>query len=148
MPYVYERHPGAPDVEGVDGGANCQQFAYEVLRLFGYDMPPLRSSDLWEDRSATVGVGSLDEAQPLDWILLNSTYEPFGAHVGLYLGADQVLHLSTSVGRPAVWSLQQFAEHPKYGCLIGFKRPVCRTLPGDWSGQSTLEVSPCWYPQS
>jgi cell wall-associated NlpC family hydrolase len=125
--YVYERHPGAPGVEGVAEGANCQQYAYEVLRHFGYDMPPLRSSDLWEDRATTSVVETLDLAQPLDLILFSPTDEAYGAHVGLYLGDGPVLHLSYYVGRPVSWTLEQFAEHPKYRVLVGIKRPRRRS---------------------
>ena len=34
--YNHERYPGAPGVRGLVGGANCQQYAYEFLREFGY----------------------------------------------------------------------------------------------------------------
>lgn len=122
--YVGERHPGAPGVDGVVGGANCQQYAYEVLRLFGYDMPPLLSSDLWDDDTTTAVVPAGGAAQRFDLILFGETREAHGAHVGLYLGDAQVLHLSYYVGRPAIWSLRQFAEHPKYQHLIGIKRPI------------------------
>jgi hypothetical protein len=47
--YDHERYPGAPRVSGVVGGANCQQYAYEFLRAFGYAIPDFRSSNLWAD---------------------------------------------------------------------------------------------------
>jgi hypothetical protein len=34
--YDYERYPGTPGVLGLVGGANCQQYAYELLRAFGH----------------------------------------------------------------------------------------------------------------
>ena len=34
--YNHERYPGAPGVRGLVGDANCQQYAYEFLREFGY----------------------------------------------------------------------------------------------------------------
>src|ERR1700757_3112860 len=51
--YNYDRYPGAPGVRGFVGGANCQQYAYEFLREFGYTIPDFRSSDLWEDTKPT-----------------------------------------------------------------------------------------------
>jgi len=40
--YNYDRYPGAPGVRGLVGGANCQQYAYEFLREFGYTIPDFR----------------------------------------------------------------------------------------------------------
>jgi lipoprotein Spr len=45
-------------VRGVDGGANCQQYAYEFLRAFGYRIPDFRSSNLWADTLHTVVTAS------------------------------------------------------------------------------------------
>jgi murein DD-endopeptidase / murein LD-carboxypeptidase len=47
--YNSAHYPGAPGVNGVVGGANCQQYAYAILRYFGRQIPDFRSSDLWED---------------------------------------------------------------------------------------------------
>ena len=51
--YAGERYPGAIGVAGVEEGANCQQFAYELVRYFGIQVPDLRSSDLWADEVYT-----------------------------------------------------------------------------------------------
>ena len=51
--YDYEGYPGTPGVLGLVGGANCQQYAYELLRAFGYATPDFRSSDLWADTTFT-----------------------------------------------------------------------------------------------
>lgn len=122
-PYVYDRFPGANGVATVDGGANCQFYAYEVLRLLGYRVPPLRSSDLWEDVTATEQVTT---PRRLDPMLFGPTPDAYGAHVGVYLGDDQVLHLSAQVGQPAIWPLDQFQERPEYQVVIGIKRPTVR----------------------
>jgi hypothetical protein len=128
--YVGARYPGSPAVRarpGLAEGANCQLFAYEVLRHFGLQPPDLRSSELWLDTGST---GEVTVPQPLDLVLLNSTRDPWGAHVGVWAGDDagegKVLHLCAEAGRPALWSLPMFAVRPSYRELIGYKRLSAR----------------------
>ncbi|WP_322619947.1 hydrolase [Streptomyces acidicola] len=121
-PYAGARFPGARSVKenpGLVAGANCQLFAYEVLRLYGIDVPAWRSSELWDDTGRTVRVS---EAEPLDLALFNATENAWGAHVGVVVGERRVLHLSAEVGHPAVWSMADFAARDRYRNLIGFKR--------------------------
>ncbi|MEU5381625.1 MULTISPECIES: hydrolase [unclassified Streptomyces] len=122
VPYVGSRFPGSPAVAarpGLAAGANCQLFAYEVLRHFGLVPPALRSSDLWTDTRATVRVSA---ARPLDLMLFNSTDDAYGAHVGVQTGEERVLHLCAEVGRPAVWEPAEFAARERYRVLVGIKR--------------------------
>ncbi len=49
--YNAERFPGGLQTSGLEGGANCQQYAYELRRHFGF-------VELWEDRNHTPGVRS------------------------------------------------------------------------------------------
>lgn len=122
--HIGSRFPGSAAVTnrpGLEAGANCQLFAYEVLRHFGLAVPALRSSDLWHDTTATAHVPT---AQPLDLLLFNATEDPYGAHVGVSVGPDAVLHLSAEVGRPAVWSPADFATRPRYRVFIGAKRAI------------------------
>lgn len=100
-------------------GSNCQSFAYGVLSLFGLTCPPLRSSELWNDIDVTAAA---EDPRPLDLVLFNATDDPFGAHVGLWMAPDEILHLCGELGRPAVWPLAAFAARPRYATLIGFKR--------------------------
>jgi len=107
----------------LSGGANCQRFAYAVLAQFGIAPPPFRSSELWADSAYSRVVSAL---QPLDLMLFGRRRESHGAHVGVYAGAGQVLHLSALVGHPATWFLSEFPLHEQYVCCIGAKR----VLPG------------------
>ncbi|MFI9103508.1 hydrolase [Streptomyces fildesensis] len=121
VPYAGSRFPGSTAVArepGLAAGANCQLFAYEVLRHFGLNPPALRSSDLWEDTDSTVRAQVI---KPLDLLLFNGTDDPYGAHVGVWMDDDAVLHLCAEVGRPAVWSLADFAARERYRILIGAK---------------------------
>ncbi|RZQ59605.1 hydrolase [Amycolatopsis suaedae] len=115
--YAGARHPGS--ARGLAGGANCQLYAYAVLAHHGLTVPPVRSSELWADTVHTVRVST---PRPLDLLLFNADDRAFGAHVGVWAGPDQVLHLCAEVGRPAVWSLAEFAARPRYRVLVGIKR--------------------------
>ncbi|MFI1164367.1 hydrolase [Streptomyces sp. NPDC020801] len=131
VPYAGSRHPGSPAVPelpeppgllpALAAGANCQLFAYAVLRHFALAPPELRSSELWADTRATVRVS---RARPLDLLLFGATEDAYGAHVGVWADDDQVLHLCAEAGRPAVWSLREFARRERYRVLIGVKRVI------------------------
>ncbi|MFH8590925.1 cell wall hydrolase [Streptomyces rimosus] len=137
VPYAGARHPGAAPLPGrhpydVTAGANCQLYAYAVLRHFGRTVPPLRSAELWADTAATERAAP---PRPLDLVLFDAGEVPrrpagYGAHVGVHLGPDQVLHLCKEAGRPAVWSYADFAERARYARFLGAKRvrqaPVSR----------------------
>ena len=125
VPYAGASFPGGVPRSSWRHGANCQLFAYEVLALHGWEIGDLRSDDLWADTHWTERVPS---AEPLDIVLLQKDLEPYGAHVGLVVGAERVLHLCKEVGRPIVWDWDQFTGRPRYSVTIGFKRPV-RPLP-------------------
>lgn len=47
--YVSSRIPGCKDDSDLTLGANCQVFAYNLLRDFGLNPPNYRSSELWND---------------------------------------------------------------------------------------------------
>jgi hypothetical protein len=124
-PYAGVRFPGSASVRdrpGLTEGANCQLFAYAVLEVFGVfglEAAAWRSSDLWADTRLTRRV---TVAQPLDLALFNATEESWGAHVGVVVGEGWILHLCAEVGRPAVWSMAEFAARERYRTLLGFKR--------------------------
>lgn len=122
--YDGARYPGASGVKGLAGGANCQQFAYELLRSNGFVIGDLRSSELWADTAYTGRVTAA--LAPADLLLFNRTADPFGAHVAVYLGEDRAVHLSKQVGKPVIWSLSDFSG-PLYACFIGAKRPLRRS---------------------
>ena len=44
----------------------------------------------------------------LDLVLYAPTRDPWGAHVGVFLGGSSVLHLCQEVGVPAVWDFDDF----------------------------------------
>jgi len=103
------------------GFANCQTFAYAVLRYFGRTIPNFRSSELWADTAHTFVV---DQLEPLDLILFNRSSDGFAAHVGICIKSGAVLHLSRRVGTPAIWDLATFAAIPAYAVVVGAKRTL------------------------
>jgi lipoprotein Spr len=66
--YDPNHDPDAPTLPDISQSPNCQNFAYALLRHFGLEIFPFRSSNLWEDRSETDLV--LDELRPLDLLRL------------------------------------------------------------------------------
>lgn len=124
VPYAGSRYPGSPAATARPDlalGANCQLYAYEVLRHFGRRLPPLRSAELWADRAATREVS---EPAPLDLLLYSPDGTAYGAHVGVWVAEDSVLHLCREVGHPALWHPVDFAARPRYRRLVGVKRAV------------------------
>ncbi|MNT64559.1 hypothetical protein D3C72_2024710 [compost metagenome] len=106
---------------GFGEGSNCQHFCYELLRHFSYQMGNLRSDELWADTEFSKVSNQL---QPLDLILFNGNKEAYGAHVGICIGENQILHLSKKIAKPIIWSLAEFQEKEEYKELIGIKRPI------------------------
>lgn len=124
VPYIASAGPDSTQPPSWLSGSNCQRFAYGLLALFGRPCPPLRSSELWEDRDSTFIV---EQPEPLDLVLFNASKDPYGAHVGVWMAVDEVLHLSKEVGAPAVWSIEQFASRPRYATIVGLKRVTARS---------------------
>lgn len=128
--YNLDHFPGAPGVQGVTGGANCQQYAYSILRHYGFAVPDFRSSDLWED---TVHTRISGDMQPFDLVLVHSEPNAWGAHVGLCVGGGLVLHLSRKIDAPAIETLEEMQARHEYRHLIGFKTVLVRHEKGSAS---------------
>jgi predicted RNase H-like HicB family nuclease len=122
VPYNGAAHPQS-DEKGLEAGANCQRFVYELLRRFGFEIGPMRSSDLWADRVYTRPVRRM---RAFDILLFNHARVAWGAHVALYIGNGRGVHLSKAVGRPAIWPVSEFARREPYQTLVGIKRPIRR----------------------
>ena len=123
--YNSDHFPGAPNFRGVDGGANCQQYAYTVLRHFGFVISDFRSSDLWDD---TLHTRTASSPTPFDLVLVHRGPESYGAHVGVYVGDGLVLHLSRQINAPAVETLSEIQSREQYRHLIGFKTVLIRQV--------------------
>ncbi len=124
--YDGSRYPGTEG--GLEAGANCQKFAYEFIRHYGCVVPDFRSSELWKDTAYTQAVGEPAPAglEPQDLVLFHKTPDAWGAHAGVYLGRELVLHLSKQAGHPVLWRFEEFASRPEYAFYIGAKRTLKR----------------------
>lgn len=111
--------PNGENQPDLTQGANCQVYAYELLRYFGKNPPLLRSSELWSDEQQTKKVVDYER---LDLMLYNKTPQSYGAHVGVYVGNGMVLHLSQEVGYPVIQHHDELILNKKYTCFIGVKR--------------------------
>jgi hypothetical protein len=121
--YNGDHFPGAPGTDGVAGGANCQQYAYAILRHHGFELPDLRSSDLWADTRHTAVV---QQMAPFDLVMVHGNPDSWGAHVGICVGENLVLHLSKAIDAPAIETLEEIQRRDEYRYLIGFKRVLHR----------------------
>lgn len=101
-------------------GANCQVFAYHILRSHGLIVPDYRSSELWEDSEFSEKI--TDNFQPLDLLFFNKKNEAYGAHIAIYLGDNKVIHNSKKIGLPVIWDMETFFKKSKYAVLLGGKR--------------------------
>lgn len=117
--YNAKRIPSVENASDLSLGANCQLYAYELLRHYGKNIPPFRSSNLWEDTEYTQKV---DTPKFLDLMLYNKTPDAYGAHIGLYVGNNQILHLSFDIGHPVIQQHNELISQEKYACFIGAKR--------------------------
>ena len=130
--YDQNHDPNTPTLPSISDSPNCQNFAYALLKHFGFEIFPFRSSNLWQDNSETSVVS--DELKPFDLLLFNRTNNPWGAHVALYLGEDHAIHLCKKQSEPVIWPLAQFLELAEYRTFIGAKRlrtiGVCHSLLG------------------
>lgn len=107
-------------------GANCQVFAYYLLRSYGFVVPDFRSSELWADREFSELI--TDNYQPLDILFFHKKNESYGAHIAVYIGNNQAIHLSKKIGTPVIWTLDTFFEYPRYTFLLGGKRFFKKTM--------------------
>jgi hypothetical protein len=97
--YDQNHDPNTPTLPSISESQNCRN----LLKHFGFETFPFRSSNLWEDSSETCVVS--DELRPLDLLLFDRTKNPWGAHVALYRGGHHAIHPSKNQSEPAIWPL-------------------------------------------
>jgi len=118
--YNSSRIPGVDNQSNLILGANCQVFAYEFLRVNDIKLPNFRSSELWEDKIYTKIV---NDFEPLDLMLYNSIDgKSFGAHVAVYIGFNDVIHLSADNKIYEIIKHENIIKNQKYKYFIGAKR--------------------------
>lgn len=100
-------------------GANCQVFAYEILRLNWKNIPDLRSSEMWEDAYFSKEV---DSYIPWDLLFFSSNNQSWWAHVWLYIWNNKVIHNTNKTWWVEIWDLEDFKQYEEYKNLLWWKR--------------------------
>jgi hypothetical protein len=98
--------------------ANCQVFAYELLRYNWKTIPDFRSSELCIDKQYSFIVNSF---KPLDILFFNDKQEFYGSHLWVYIWNNKIIHLSKSIWKPVIWELEQFNKNKKYQIFYELK---------------------------
>ena len=117
--YTSSRIPGVKNQLNLTLGANCQVFAYALLKENGITIPNFRSSHLWEDDIYTEKVTKF---KPFDLMLYSIAGDAYGAHVGLYIGEGKIIHLSADNVYAEIISHEDMLKNEKYSFFIGAKR--------------------------
>lgn len=94
IPYVWA---GTQPTSGFD----CSGYAYEVMRLNGYEIP--RMADEQFEKTARVKYKNL---RPGDLVFF-TTYLPGPSHVGFYLGGGKFIHASSAAEGVVISRLDQ-----------------------------------------
>ena len=100
--------------------ANCQVYAYEILRYNTIFVPDFRSRELWDDSEYSRVIPS--EFEPLDILFFNKTNDPWGAHLGVYIWNNKVLHNSKDIWFPTIFDIEDFKKIHSYSCFLWGKR--------------------------
>ena len=121
--YKSARIPGVESQSDLSLGANCQVFAYAILKENGLQVPNDRSSELWSDTNYSRVV---TDFKPLDLMLYSVSGDSYGAHVAVYIGNGEVIHLSFQNGKPERIPHKTLMMNEKYRCFVGAKRVLSR----------------------
>jgi hypothetical protein len=117
--YESSRIPGIDNQSNLSLGANCQVFAYEFLKVNDIEIPNFRSRELWEDEIYTKIV---KDFKPLDLMLYSKDGKSFGAHLAVYIGFGDVIHLSADNRVYEIIEHENIIKNQKYKCFVGAKR--------------------------
>lgn len=103
--------------------------AHALVRARGFELPRVRSSELYADRDFTLPVSDLSKAQTGDLIgLTRPDKEDFrGIHVGVLLVSTEginIVHNARHVGRAVVQPLDEARQYLHHSRVAWIKRPV------------------------
>lgn len=111
-------------------GGNCELFAHAITLARGYQLPTVRSSELYADTRATehVSPNDLDALQTGDIIGMRRSGKQGmrGVHMGVVYRGDQGLHVAhnlVEMGHVVVESLSNATTRPSHEQVVWAKRP-------------------------
>lgn len=108
-------------------GFDCSGYAYEVMRLNGYEIPRMADQQFEETRRV-----KYTDLRPGDLVFFQ-TYLPGPSHVGFFLGEGKFIHASSAAEGVVVSRLDKGYYRERF---LGGGRPE------GWPGMGTKEISP------
>lgn len=103
--------------------------AHALVHARGFELPRVRSSELYADQNFTQAISDLSQAQTGDLIgLTRPDKQDFrGIHVGVLLvnsNGVNIVHNARHVGRAVVQSLDEARQYPHHSKVAWIKRPI------------------------
>lgn len=111
-------------------GSNCELLVQAIIGAQGFELPPFRSSDLYEDIRFTTVVSDLSKAQTGDIIGLTSKDKIGlrGIHMGILVAGQNnelgIIHNARHEGWAKIQTLILAMQHPGHERLAWIKRPI------------------------
>ncbi|OGH37737.1 MAG: hypothetical protein A3B44_00520 [Candidatus Levybacteria bacterium RIFCSPLOWO2_01_FULL_38_21] len=134
IPYRIDRNPDTTDVERVfinpEAGTNCELLVHSIVSARGFELPRLRSSDLYEDTNYTSLVEDISQAQTGDIIGLSPINKNGfrGIHVAMIWIDDSkkihIVHNARHTGGVRLQTLEDAMQHPEHARIAWIKRPI------------------------
>lgn len=134
IPYEGARNPDTIDpkefLDEPKKGGNCEVLVHAIVAARGYELPRLRSSDIFEDTEFTEHIRDIFEAQTGDIIGLRAVGKKDfrGVHVGIIWIDDDseihVIHNAKHIGNTRLESLSEAMKHPDHANIAWVKRPI------------------------
>ena len=133
IPYRPDRNPDTTPVEEVftnpEAGTNCELLVHAIVSARGFELPQLRSSDIYEDAAYTSIVDDISQAETGDIIgLCPVDKKGFkGIHIGMvWVNGENinVVHNARYEGSVKIQPIGEAMQYPKHAKIAWIKRPV------------------------
>lgn len=133
IPYRPDRNPDTTPIGDVftkpEAGTNCELLVHAIVSARGFELPQLRSSDLYEDTNYTNPVEDVSQAETGDIIgLCSSDKKGFrGIHVAMVWidGKNiNVVHNARHEGFARIQPIEEAMQHPEHARIAWIKRPT------------------------
>lgn len=133
IPYRSNRNPDTTLVEEVftnpEAGTNCELLVHAIISARGFELPQLRSSDIYEDTEYTSTVEDISQAETGDIIgLCPVDKKGFkGIHVAMVWidGKNiNVVHNARHEGFVKIQPIEETMQHPEHAKIAWIKRPT------------------------
>ena len=133
IPYRFKRNPQTTPVEEVfanpEEGTNCELLVHAIVFARGFELPRLRSSDIYEDTEYTSPIEDISQAETGDMIgLCPEDKKDFrGIHIAMVWIHEEninVVHNARHAGRVHRQTLEEAMQRPEHARIAWIKRPI------------------------